>query len=85
MCIRDSSNIDETEQMRKAMQNGESGAILFYNQLSKYVYYEPTGINDWYLLTVVPQKVVTQQTNAMLLWSYGFIALFVVLLAFLVI
>ena len=44
--------------LEQDLKNFESNNILFYNNLYKQMYYTPLGINDWYILTVVPISTV---------------------------
>lgn len=61
--------------MAKDMQNGRSGIVHFHHPQEGWVYvsYQPTAINDWYLLSVIPEKVATQKTQAVL-WLCGILA-----------
>lgn len=49
---------DEVRKIQNKMKHGEQGVFLFTSQNEKrIVYYAPAGINDWYVLTVVPYTV----------------------------
>lgn len=63
------SRLDLGGRMRRNMQQGKSGTE-HYNRTGQgwlYVSYTPVGINDWYLLSVVPERVAVQKTKN-LLW-----------------
>lgn len=64
--------------MQSDMEAGESGFIKMYNIIPKYVYYTPININNWYLLTVIPQNIITKYTNRVLLSGYIFIVFFII-------
>lgn len=65
--------------MKTHMSSGISGSIIMYNVIPKYVYYTPLDVNGWYLLTVIPQNVITKYTNQVLLSGYIFIAFFIII------
>lgn len=62
----DERNVTSIEQLQNYMANNQSGKLIFYNKIGKYMYCTPIGINDWYLLTVVPVSVVDNQMDAVL-------------------
>lgn len=63
--------LDLSGRMRRNMQTGKSGAERFYRRGQGWldVSYKPVGINDWYLLSVVPENVAAQKTKNLLLLS----------------
>lgn len=63
MLEADAKNEEAVALMQEMIQNNESGRIIFHNKVDKYMYCRPVGINDWYLLTVVPASVVDNQLN----------------------
>lgn len=77
-----------SDQLKKALKNQEKGHIEFLNGERKYMYYVPTEINDWYLLTVVPTEVANTKAMAIMKLTYvqsGIIlALFLALLIYIV-
>lgn len=81
-------NKDSSIQLKKALKNHEKGHIDFFNREKKYMYYVPTGINDWYLLTVVPTEVANTKAMAIMKLTYvqsGIIlAVFLALLIYIV-
>ena len=62
-------NLDKDGKMRQDMQAGRSGMVRFYREGEGWLYvsYLPVGINDWYFLSVVPERVAIQKTKN-LLW-----------------
>lgn len=59
----DKRNGESIEQLRYYMEHGQSGVLTFRNKIDKYMYCTPAGVNDWYLLTVVPVKIIDRQLN----------------------
>lgn len=52
-------NDDAIAQMQSDMANDINGCIIFWNTgVKKYMNYEKLGINDWYMLSVVPVDVM---------------------------
>lgn len=62
-------NLDTGGKMRRDMQEGRSGITRFFRSGEGWLYvsYVPVGINDWYFLSVVPERVAAQKTKN-LLW-----------------
>lgn len=82
------SRLDPTGIMRKNMQEGKSGTVRFFRQGEGWLYlsYVPVGLNDWYFLSVVPEKVAVQKTKnllrlSLLLFGTG-LAVFIALLIY---
>ncbi|MBC3889249.1 EAL domain-containing protein [Acetobacterium paludosum] len=79
---------DSLETLKAKMEKGESGSYISkYNGLERYTVYEPLTISDWYMMTVVPTRVVNVQTMK-ILESASFlivIALIAISLLFLII
>lgn len=71
-----SENLDMAIDLRRGMADGTSGMLTFIDSGGdeNYLYYQPVGVSDWYILTVIPKSVIAKQTRGMLIWSYGFIA-----------
>lgn len=56
------SNEETIRQLQEIIGGGASGCVTFVNRgVKKFMYCSPVGINDWYLLTVVPTGIVNQQ------------------------
>ena len=51
----------------------------FINRESKYMYYTPLDINDWYLISVVPTSVANEKMNQVMVWSYVLMGLMLLL------
>lgn len=66
-------------QMLTNMAQHKSGEIMyFYHGEDRIMNYTPIGINDWYLLSVVPQEVVTSKTSHLFVQALLFMALVMV-------
>ncbi len=66
----DASNAEAAETMRYNMQFGENGYIMFRNKVDKYMYYSDIGINDWYLMSVIPASVIDSTRNDIMITTY---------------
>lgn len=66
MAEADDTNTRAVEELQGYLENNESGKIIFQNGVTKYMYCRPVGINDWYLLTVVPESVIDNQMNVVI-------------------
>ena len=57
-------NEKDKKLMFENMEKGKSGVFKYsINGLDKYMNYTPIGINDWYLLSVVPSDVVANKID----------------------
>lgn len=74
----DESNSQCIEQLQYYMSRQQSGVVIFRNKVDKYMYCTPAGFNDWYLLTVVPVRIMDRQMNQVI---RNTVVLIVVLLA----
>ncbi len=55
---------DRLETITENMKTGKRGSYTsFYGGMERHVIYKPLAINDWYLMTGVPTKVVSAQTR----------------------
>ncbi|MEG0614226.1 MAG: EAL domain-containing protein [Oscillospiraceae bacterium] len=60
----------ELKDLPKELKSGKTGTMSYkLNGKIKYVYYEPIGINDWYMLQIVPGEVVDKPVNKVLSWA----------------
>lgn len=60
------------EELRKGMENHESGYVEIFRQNGRrYVYFQPLGINNWYLLSIIPGSVIKEDANLLLILSYA--------------
>ncbi|MEG2541985.1 MAG: EAL domain-containing protein [Christensenellaceae bacterium] len=58
---------DIINEMQTDMKNNQSGVIKYsYPGGPRFVAYQPLGISDWELISVVPASVVTQKTDFLL-------------------
>lgn len=80
--------LDPDGVMRQNMQEGKSGTVRFFREGEGWIYlsYVPVGLNDWYFLSVVPEKVAVQKTKnllrlSLLLFGTG-LAVFIALLIY---
>lgn len=62
-------NQKDIEKMKQDMQAGRTGSLLFTTRKGGRMYasYVPVGINDWYMVSLVPEKVLLVKT-ARLVW-----------------
>lgn len=71
--------------LKAAMEKHESGYIEISRKNGKrYVYFQPLGINDWYLLSIIPGVVIKEDVNMLLILSYAMTFVCAALLLFLV-
>lgn len=56
-------NKECSEQLKKGLSSSKEGYIIFNNNVDKYCYYNSLGINDWFLLTIVPKSVIDSTTS----------------------
>lgn len=54
-------NLGEAEKMAGDLLQGREGTITCDSDGKKYAYYCPLGINDWFLVTVVPVEAANQR------------------------
>lgn len=72
-------NEEVVNKMRADMANGEQGSIIFTNTgIKKYLNYESLGINDWYILSVIPVDVMNTYRNNIMFLTYIVIAIILV-------
>lgn len=68
-------NKEVVDKMRADMANGEHGSVVFTNTgIKKYLNYEALGVNDWYILSVIPVDVMNTHRNNIMFLTYIFIA-----------
>lgn len=64
-------NREKMEFMREEIAGGRSGYIRYGREDGeRYVYYQPLNVNQWYLLSIVPARVVEENVNGMLRLAY---------------
>ncbi len=62
--------------LNKISQGGEGRATYTINGQKRLMHYAPVGINDWYIFSIAPQKVISTQANEMIksaMWLTTFI------------
>lgn len=75
---------------RYNLKNGKSGNISYiHDGMQRYMSYEPIGINDWYITTVVPSEIVSNKSRyiiiSVLILTITTILLFAMLLFYILI
>lgn len=70
MIKAEESNQKSIDIMKRDMQEGKTGCVTFVNKIKKYMYYMPTGQNDWYLVHVVPEYVLTARVGNIMQKTY---------------
>lgn len=59
-------NGQTTEKVLEDMRSGQNGEIYYeWNGVERIMNYTAVGVNDWYLLSVIPRDVVTSKTAAL--------------------
>lgn len=54
----------DLDAMRQDMEEGRSGMVSYlWDGTYRYMNYAPIGVNDWYILSVVPESAVAQQSQ----------------------
>lgn len=66
----DQRNKESVEMLENLLGEGESGFVIFYNKVAKYMYCTPLAINDWYLIDVVPMNIMETSTNYIMIRTY---------------
>lgn len=70
-----------SQELGAQWKNNESGRLDYtVRGQHRYVYYTPLGINDWYLLSVIPATEVDRRTKERLLWTFGLVSAIILLL-----
>lgn len=87
MLPADDNSSTDLEQFAKALEDSGTGWAVFDYQNEKTVFsYTPLGLNsDWYLISIIPKKVVDAQTNEILVRALLLILSIIVGIAVLVI
>lgn len=79
----DEENINVVSLLEQDFKNLKSSNIIFYSGSYKQMYYTPLGINDWYILTVVPvstiDNIYNEIMNSTLLVSVYLIIIFLII------
>lgn len=80
-----SKNYEPNKTLQHQLATGNKGYVsISENNVEKYLYYSPLGLNDWYLLTIVPTSLVNEKLTSVIQWYFlygGVIFLTVLVLA----
>lgn len=68
-------NDKEFNKLKADMKKEEAGYIVFDYDKEYYMHYSPIGVNNWYMLTAVPGKIVKSSMNGLLTLAYIFIGI----------
>lgn len=66
----DNRNYRVFAKLRELLEGGEAGYVIFYNKVDKYMYVTPLGINDWFLIDVVPVDFMENTSNGIIHRTY---------------
>ena len=66
----DPENTVSVEKMKRDMRFHEEGYIHYKNRADYYMSYSQVGINDWYLLSVIPVSVIDTTRSGIMLSTY---------------
>ncbi|MBD5458334.1 MAG: EAL domain-containing protein [Lachnospiraceae bacterium] len=66
----DNRNYEVVAELQKLLDSGEPGYVIFYNIVEKYMYVTPLGINDWFLIDVVPVDFMENTSNDIIHRTY---------------
>lgn len=66
----DEHNKESVQMLKELLNEGKSGYLVFNNEMDKFMYCTPLGINDWYLLDIVPVNVMETSTNFIMSRTY---------------
>ena len=70
---------DTLESFERRVQAGESGLFTYYrNGKERYLYFEPVGVNDWVMISLVMAESMDAELNAISERSVGLMAMNVV-------
>lgn len=80
-----SSNKDIIERMKADVEANKSGIIQFNLYEKMYMSYQPLGIDDLYILTVIPKNIIENQYNILMKSTYFLciglsVALFIIMM-----
>lgn len=87
MTEADERNSQAVEELRLLLNDGETGYVIFYNKVGKYMYATPLDIKDWFLIDVVPVDFMENTSNYIIHRTYlmcGILAVVCAVIAFLI-
>lgn len=70
MTEADERNYQAVEDLKLLLNGGETGYVIFYNKVGKYMYTTPLGIKDWFLIDVVPVDFMENTSNYIINRTY---------------
>lgn len=85
MTEADEQNYQAVEDLKKFLNEGKTGYVIFHNKVDKYMYATPLGINDWFLIDVVPVDFMENTSNYIIHRTYlmcGILAVVCAVIAF---
>ncbi len=74
------NNEEAIAKMKKDVSEGKSGYIRYNYEEQKYLYYVPSKTVDWYLLTIVPSRVLKERVTP-IVWKTNVICVSTILIA----
>lgn len=87
MTEADGRNYQSVADLKLLLENGETGYVIFYNKVGKYMYATPLGIKDWFLIDVVPVDFMENTSNYIIHRTYlmcGILAVVCAVIAFVI-
>ncbi|MCM1385830.1 MAG: EAL domain-containing protein [Bacillus sp. (in: Bacteria)] len=66
----DKRNDKVVHELKRLMESNKTGYVIFYNKIGKYMYATPLGINDWFLIDVVPVDFMESTSNVIIHRTY---------------
>lgn len=66
----DKRNGKAIRELKVLLENNRIGYVIFYNKIGKYMYATPLGINDWFLIDVVPVDFMESTSNYIIQRTY---------------
>lgn len=80
----DRRNSKVIRELKSLLENNNTGYVIFYNVIGKYMYVTPLGINDWFLMDVVPVDFMESTSDYIIHRTYlicGVLAIVCVIIA----
>ena len=79
------TNKNSVEKLRQDMNKNQSGGMHFQSELGTvYLYYQPLDINDLYLINAIPEDVLTEQFNGLMVSTYILFACMLLIVVFII-
>lgn len=63
-------NTDAVERLKIGMEKRAKGYVVYQDLDEEFLYYTPLGIQDWYLLTIVPSSLVSEKKDFLMGLTY---------------